>query len=87
MSGSAETRYWTDVEFDARRYIYLGDTWDQLYDPSRCGTVCDAVLRSDGSGRVLRGRNRNQAVRFPNGDIEVVPGARLRLRDTYDPND
>jgi hypothetical protein len=66
---------------DEERYIYLGDAWDETYDPQRCGAVVDAVLRSDGSGRVLRGRNRNQAVRFPNGDIEIVPGARLRRTD------
>lgn len=74
---------WLEVEFDDGRYIYLGDTWDELYDPNRCGVACDAVLRGDGSGRVLRGRNRNQAVRFPNGDIEIVPGRQLRLRETY----
>lgn len=76
------TPYWPNVEFDEQRYVYLGDTWDKLYHPERCGTVCDAVLRGDGSGRVLRGRNRNQGVRFPNGDIEIVPGARLRLKET-----
>lgn len=72
------------VEFDEDRYVYLGDTWDKLYDPERCGAPCDAVPRGDGSGRVLRGRNRNQAVRFPNGDIEIVPGARLRLEGKYE---
>jgi hypothetical protein len=76
--------YWANLQFDEERYIYLGDTWDQLYDSERCGKVCDAVLRGDGSGRVLRGRNRNQAVRFPSGDIEIVPGARLRLKDKYE---
>lgn len=75
--------HWTNVEFDKERYVYLGDTFDELYHPGRCGAVCDAVLRGDGSGRVLRGRNRNQSVRFPNGDIEIVPGARLRLKETY----
>jgi len=76
---------WPNVQFDEERYVYLGDTWDRLFDPERCGAVCDAVLRGDGSGRVLRGRNRNQAVRFPNGDIEIVPGARLRLKEKYRP--
>jgi len=71
-------------QIDEKRYIYLGDTWDEMYDPGRCGVPVDAVLRSDGSGRVLRGRNRNQAVRFPNGDIEIVPGARLRLKEKYE---
>lgn len=75
---------WPHVQFDEERYVYLGDTWDELYNPDRCGATCDAVLRGDGSGRVLRGRNRNQAVRFPNGDIEIVPGRRLRLTETYD---
>jgi len=74
---------WPHVNFDEDRYVYLGDSFDEYYDPERCGVVCDAVLRGDGSGRVLRGQNRNQAVRFPNGDIEIVPGARLRLRETY----
>lgn len=76
-------RHWSNIEFDEDRYVYLGDTWDHLHDPDRCEIVCDAVLRGDGSGRVLRGRNRNQAVRFPNGDIEIVPGARLRLKEKY----
>ena len=80
------TPYWPHVEYDEERYVYLGDTWDRLYHPERCGAVCDAVLRGDGSGRVLRGRNRNQAVRFPNGDIEIVPGARLRLTETVEPD-
>ena len=74
----------SDLPIDERRYIYLGDTWDEVYDPERCGVPVDAVLRSDGSGRVLRGRNRNQAVRFPNGDIEIVPGARLRLKKKHE---
>lgn len=74
---------WPKIEFDEERYVYLGDTWDELHDPDRCGVVCDAVLRGDGSGRVLRGRNRNQAVRFPNGDVEIVPGRQLRLRETF----
>ena len=68
---------------DPKRYVYLGDRWDEMHDPGRCGAVVDAVLRSDGSGRVLRGRNRNQAVRFPDGSIEIVPGARLRLREKH----
>lgn len=76
----SNVRHWPHVDFDEERYVYLGDTFDELYDSARCGAVCDAVLRGDGSGRVLRGRNRNQAVRFPNGDIEIVPGARLRLK-------
>lgn len=80
----SDSGHWLDVEFDNRRYIYLGDTWDEIYDSDRCGVACDAVLRGDGSGRVLRGRNRNQAVRFPNGDIEIVPGRQLRLKETYD---
>lgn len=71
----------SELPIDEERYIYLGDTWDEIYDPQRCGVTVDAVLRSDGSGRVLRGRNRNQAVRFPNGDIEIVPGARLRRKE------
>ena len=81
MTDEASQTHWPDIEFDEGRYVYLGDHWDQLYDPDRCGVVCDAVLRGDNSGRVLRGRNRNQAVRFPNGDIEIVPGARLRRHD------
>lgn len=85
MSSFRSKAYWPEIDFDEKRYVYLGDTWDQLHDPDRCGTVCDAVLRGDGSDRVLRGRNRNQAVRFPNGDIEIVPGARLRLKETFDP--
>jgi hypothetical protein len=84
MIREAESLYWAHIEFDNHRYVYLGDTFDELYDPKRSGVTCDAVLRGDGSGRVLRGRNRNQAVRFPNGDIEIVPGARLRLKEKYD---
>lgn len=84
MSSSDADHHWPHVEFDEERYVYLGDTWDERYDPGRCGVPCDAVLRGDGSGRVLRGRNRNQAVRFPNGDIEIVPGARLRRAETYE---
>lgn len=87
MGAAADDAYWSDVAFDDRRYVYLGDRWDELYDPDRCGVVCDAVLRGDGSGRVLRGRNRNQAVRFPNGEIEIVPGARLRLRERFNADD
>lgn len=87
MTSSADGAYWSEIEFAEQRYVYLGDTFDELYDPDRCGAVCDAVLRGDGSGRVLRGQNRNQAVRFPNGDIEIVPGARLRLRDKYNSDD
>lgn len=81
---TSDSEPWSEIEFDPDRYVYLGDTWDELYDPDRCGTVCDAVLRGDGSGRVLRGRNRNQAVRFHNGDVEIVPGRQLRLTETYD---
>lgn len=76
--------YWPHVDFEEERYVYLGGIWDALYDPRRRGAVCDAVLRGDGSGRVLRGRNRNQAARFSNSDIEIVPGARLRLKDKYE---
>lgn len=87
MTSPAYREYWSEIEYDEQRYVYLGDTFDELYNPARCGIVCDAVLRGDGSGRVLRGQNRNQAVRFPNGDIEIVPGARLRLRGKYNSDD
>jgi hypothetical protein len=69
--------------FDDARYIYLGDAWDAVYAPERCGVVVDAVLRGPDDGRVVRGRNRNQLVRFPDGSLEVVPGARLRLKEKY----
>lgn len=72
------------VEFDEERYLYLGHRWNELHDPERCDDTWDAVLRGDGTGRVVRGGNRNQAVRFPNGDIDIVPGARLRRKDTYE---
>ena len=57
------------------RYIYLGD---RLTRSDLHGQPCDPVLRKD--GRVVRGRNRNQLVRFADGMACVVAGRRLRLR-------
>lgn len=59
------------------RYVYLGD---KLTDPRLVNQPCDPILRAD--GKVLRGRNRNAAVRFADGTEAVVLGRHLRLTST-----
>jgi hypothetical protein len=56
------------------RYVYLGD---KLTDLTLRGQFCDPIRRTD--GKVLRGRNRNAAVRFADGREVVVLGRHLRL--------
>ena len=59
------------------RYTYLGD---KLTDPALVNQPCDPIRRAD--GRVLRGRNRNAAVRFADGREVVVLGRHLRLTES-----
>lgn len=64
------------------RYVYLGDAYTR---PELRGAPCDPVSgpsrSKTGRGRVvvIRGRNRNQLVRFADGTQVVVAGRFLRL--------